>query len=227
MIRISGRRSFLKVSTGNDTREERRGDCKIMHSMSTNPAPQRKGFLTQEAFAAFLLWLSPSQEQSAGKYLELRQTLVSYFVRKGCPHAEELTDRTLDRVALIVSQEPTKYPTPIALCCGVARRVWLEYLREASLESLEDENIPALIPPDEDFTEREIKCLESCLERLSSRDRELITQYHQYQGRKKIETRKHLAQVYGGLNKLRISAYRIRVRLHNCISGCVQRSALN
>src|ERR1700744_6394715 len=106
MIRISGRHSFLKVSTSEDTGEECRSDCKIMHSMGTNPAPQRKGFLTQETFAAFLLWLSPSQEQSAGKYLELRKTLVGYFVRKGCPHAEELTDRTLDRVAPIVHQEP-------------------------------------------------------------------------------------------------------------------------
>lgn len=195
--------------------------------MAADPAPQRKGFLTQEAFAAFLLWLSPSQEQAAFQYLELRQTLVKYFVRKGCAHAEDLTDRTLDRVALIVHHEPGKYPTPIALCCGVARRVWLEYLREASFGPLEDDNIPEPTPPNDDFTEDELRCLGSCLERLSSHDRELITQYHLYQGRKKIETRKHLAQIYGGFNKLRITAYRIRTRLHDCINGCVQRSALN
>lgn len=196
-------------------------------SMNPQSAPESNRHLTQEAFAAFLRWLSPDQGQSAREFLNIRQTLVKYFVRKGCAHSEELADRTLDRVAVIVHREPGKYPTPISLCCGVARRVWLEYLREAMPENLEDENIPEVIPSPDDFTEDEIKCLGSCLDQLSLRDRELITQYHQFQGRQKIETRKHLAQMHGGLNKLRITAFRIRTRLHDCVSGCVQRSALN
>jgi hypothetical protein len=103
----------------------------------------------------------------------------------------------------------------------------LEYLREVTPEALEDDNIPAPIPPEDDFTEHDIKCLEHCLDQLSLRDRELITQYHQFQGRQKIETRKRLAQMYGGLNKLRITAFRIRARLNDCIITCAQRSALN
>jgi hypothetical protein len=55
----------------------------------------------------------------------------------------------------------------------------------------------------------------------------LITQYHRFQGREKIETRKHLAEIHGGLNKLRITACRIRARLHDCISSCVRCSPLN
>ena len=195
--------------------------------MDSQSVPENKRHLTQEAFAAFLLWLSPDQGRAASEYLKIRQTLVKYFVRKGCAHAEDLSDRTLDRVALIVHREPGKYPTPLSLCCGVARRVWLEYLREVAPDTLEDDNIPALVRSDEDFTEEEINCLGSCLDHLSSRDRELITQYHQFQGRQKIETRKHLAQTCGGLNKLRIDTHRIRARLHNCVSGCVQRSAVN
>jgi len=195
--------------------------------MDLQPNPGRQRNLTPEAFASFLLWLSSDPGQAAREYLEMRKTLVKFFVRKGCAHAEELTDRTLDRVVLIVQDEPKKYSNPISLCYGVARRVWLEYCREATPETLEDDNIPAPAPPEDDFTEHEIKCLEHCLDQLSLRDRELITQYHQFQGRQKIETRKHLAQLYGGLNKLRITAYRIRTRLHDCISSCEQRSALN
>jgi len=199
----------------------------MLASMDLQPAPERKRNLTPEAFASFLTWLSPNQGQAAREYLDIRQTLVKYFVRKGCAHAEDLTDRTLDRVALIAQHEPGKYPKPMPLCCGVARRVWLEYLREATPEVLEDDNIPAPVQHEVDFTEQEVSCLGSCLGRLSPRDRELITQYHQFQGRQKIESRKQLAQLYGGLNKVRITTCRIRARLHDCVSGCVQRSALN
>lgn len=195
--------------------------------MDLQPAPERQRNLTAEVFASFLRWLSPDAGKAAREYLDLRKTLMKLFVRKGCAHAEELTDRTLDRVVLIVHHEPEKYPTPISLCCGVARRVWLEYLRESMPEALEDEKIPAPAQPEEDFSEHEVQCLGRCLDLLPVRDRELITQYHQFQGREKIENRKHLAQIYGGVNKLRITACRIRARLHDCISGCVQRSVSN
>jgi DNA-directed RNA polymerase specialized sigma24 family protein len=195
--------------------------------MDANPAPRPKRFLTKEAFGAFLLWLSPNQEQAAGKYLEIRQTLVKYFVRKGCAHSEDLSDRTLDRVALIVQHEPEKYPVVIALCCGVARRVWLEYLREAVLDPLEDENLPQNVFIEEDFSEDEFRCLDACLQELPVRDRELITEYHRFQGRDKIEIRKQMAETQGGLNRLRITTCRIRSRLHACIHGCIERSALN
>jgi len=195
--------------------------------MDLQPASERQRYMTPEVFASFLLWLSPDPGRAAQEYLDLRKTLVKFFVRKGCAHAEELADRTLDRAVLIVHKEPEKYPTPISLCCGVGRRVWLEYLREPTPAALEDENIPAAAQPEEDFTEREVQCLEQCLGQLSFRDRELITQYHQFQGWQKIENRKQLAETYGGLNKLRITTCRIRARLHDCISSCVQHSALN
>jgi DNA-directed RNA polymerase specialized sigma24 family protein len=199
----------------------------MLASMELQPAPEKREKLTPEAFASFLAWLSPDQGQAAKDFLEIRKTLVRYFVRKGCSHAEDLTDRTLDRVALISLHEPGKYPKPMPLCCGVARRVWLEYLREAAPAPLEDENIPSPVQYEDHFTDQEINCLGSCLARLSPRDRELITQYHQFQGRQKIEARKQLATLYGGLNKVRITTCRIRARLHDCVTGCVQRSALN
>jgi hypothetical protein len=195
--------------------------------MDPQPAPEKQRYLTPEVFASFLRWLSPDPARAAREYLNIRNTLMKFFVRKGCTHTEELTDRTLDRVVLIVHHEPEKYPTPIPLCCGVGRRVWLEYLRESTPEALGDEDIPAPAQPEEEFTEDEVHCLGHCLDQLSSRDRELITQYHQFQGRQKSENRKHLAQIYGGLNKLRITACRIRARLHDCINSCVQGSALN
>jgi hypothetical protein len=195
--------------------------------MDLQPNPERQRYLTPEVFASFLLWLSPDPGRAAREYLEISKTLVKFFVRKGCTHAEELTDRTLDRVVLIVHREPGKYSRPIALCCGVARKVWQEYRRELEPGPLENENIPAPAPPEDEFSEQELQCLSHCLDQLPPGDRELITQYHQFQGRQKIENRKDLARRHGGLNKLRITAYRIRARLHDCISSCTQHSALN
>lgn len=195
--------------------------------MDTRPEIQRKGLITPEAFASFLCWLSPDQTHASRKYLELRQEVVKLFIRKGCAHAEELADRTLDRVVTITHLEPGKYPSAISLCCGVARNVWLEYLREKVHEPLEDDRVAAPELPSEDFSEQDVRCLNHCLEQLSARDRELIVTYHQFQGREKIEARKQLADAYGGLNKLRITAYRIRLKLHDCVTSCVQRSAYN
>jgi hypothetical protein len=195
--------------------------------MSTDQGSRKAKSLTQEAFASFLLWLSEDHEQAARKYLEIRLKLVKFFVHKGCAHAEETADRTLDRAALIVHADPAKYSSPIGLCCGVARKVWLEYLREVVPETLTNDDFPSPTKYNTAFSERDVTCLESCLQELSAHDRDLITQYHQFRGSQKIETRKYLAETYGGLNKLRITTYRIRLRLHECITKCVQQSASN
>lgn len=197
------------------------------HPMETRPARQRKGILSPEAFASFLFWLSPDQAQAARKYLELRQEMVRLFIRRGCAHADELADQTLDRVVMIAHLEPGKYPSVISLCCGVARNVWFEYMRERVPETLEDHKIATPQLLDEEFSDHEVGCLSHCLEQLSIRDRDLIVKYHQFQGREKIEVRKQMADAYGGVNKLRIAAYRIRMRLHECVTGCVERSAYN
>jgi hypothetical protein len=195
-------------------------------AMSTQPPlPPKARSLTQEAFASFLCWLSSSPEQAAREYLGIRSKLVRFFVHKGCAHDEELADQTLDRATIIVHNEPGKYNNPIALCCGVGRNIWLEYVRKEAPATLELNDVSAPPSHPADFSEQEATCLGSCLERLSARDRDLITQYHQFQGSEKIEKRKQMAEVYGGLNKLRITAHRIRVRLHDCIAGCVRQFA--
>lgn len=180
--------------------------------------------ITQEVFREFLSWLSSDESTAAREYLSIRKSLVAFFVRKGCAHSEELADRTLDRVVVIAHANPSKYSRPMALCCGVARNVWLEYLREAAPEPLEIDRFAAPETGHNEFKDCEIECLESCLRKLPAHDRDLITRYHQFQGARKIGARKVLAEELGGLNKLRITAYRIRTRLHACVSGCVQQA---
>jgi len=187
----------------------------------------RNRHITAEVFASFLLWLADDPAPAAAAYLDLRRTLVKYFVRKGCTDAEDLTDETLDRVAHIVHKDREKYPNRVALCCGVARRVWFEQLRKAAPAPLEDENLPEPVHAEDEFSEDDFRCLDACIQELPVRDRELITEYHRFQGRRKIEIRKQLAETCGGLNRLRVTTCRIRSRLHACISGCMQRSAVD
>jgi hypothetical protein len=193
-------------------------------AMTAMPELRNTRPITEEAFRAFLSWLSKDESAAAREYLSIRKSLVGFFVRKGCAHSEELADRTLDRVIVIAHADPSKYSKPMALCWGVARNVWLEYLREAAPEALEIDRFAAPETRNNEFTDCEIECLEGCLRKLSPHDRDLITRYHQFNGARKIEARKVLAEELGGLNKLRITAFRIRTRLHNCVSGCVQQS---
>jgi DNA-directed RNA polymerase specialized sigma24 family protein len=193
----------------------------VLMSMESTSGKARS--LTPEVFASLLLWFSSDNNRAAQMYLDARRKLASLFVRKGCAHPEELADRTLDRVAVIVHDDSTKYPNVMALCCGVARRVWLEYCREHASTGLDTEGLAARVEFSNDFTDQEEKCLESCLDALSPRDRTLITEYHRFQGSQKIEVRKRLANEHGGLNKVRILAYRIRVKLQHCVGVCTQR----
>ena len=195
--------------------------------MSPEPAPKKSSVLTPEAFGRFLEWLSPDHEIAARQYLAVRKKLVYLFIRKGCVHSEDLADTTLDRAIMIFYQDPGKYSNPLALSCGVAKNVWLEYLREIKPGPLETEDIPVMDRGDSSILEHESKCFGNCVERLSCEEHDLIVQYHQLRGRDKIEMRKRMAERYGGINKLRITAHRIRVRLNDCISGCMQRASAN
>lgn len=179
--------------------------------------------LTPEDFAQFLRWLSPDPELAIEEYMTIRKKLVSFFVRKGCPVADELCDETLDRVNKKVA-EGGQYENRLGFCYGVARNVWKEYLREIHSVSL-SEDIPSPSNHDRLSHEQQLQCLEACLEELSARDRDLITRFHTGQGRERIETRKQLARENGSENTLRIRAFRIRRKLRVCVSQCVKKSA--
>lgn len=195
--------------------------------MTPQAAPRKSNLLSPEVFRKFLEWLSRDDDAAATTYIGIRKKLVQLFVRRGCLDSEDLADTTLDRVAVIVSTTPEKYSNPLALCCGVARKVWLEYLRQARTEPLQTEDIPVFDREDSRLRESEASCLGSCVERLSQGERELILQYHQSRGREKIELRKRMAEQYGGQNKLRVTAHRIRARLNECISNCLERASAN
>lgn len=184
--------------------------------------PVRARGLTPEAFGKFLRWLSPDDAQAVCEYLSIRNKLVRYFTHKGCSDPDKLFDQTVD-VVIAKIDTCTECPSPLNYCYGVAKNVWRQYLREWKSVDL-DPDIVAREHVDPEIQEYELKCLEHCMEQLASSDRDLITRYHQFEGRDKIETRRLLADGFGGINKLRIRMCRIRKDLRTCVVDCIKRS---
>jgi DNA-directed RNA polymerase specialized sigma24 family protein len=174
--------------------------------------------LTQENFDALLLWLDPNREQAGQTYERIRLRLIKIFTCRGCFEPEDLADETINRVAKRLKDIVDEFVGDRSLYFyGVASKVYLEYLRRKPA--------PSLPPPrrDSQEVEMEYQCLERCMERLTSDNRELVLQYYQEERRAKIDHRRLLAQRLGiALNALRIRAHRIRLNLLECVQQCLQ-----
>lgn len=190
--------------------------------MSSGP---RKGWdLTQEAFDELLAWLNPDREQAAKKYEDIRNRLIRIIMHRGCPPAEELADKTINKVARRVREIKMDYKgDPALYFYGVARNVISDYFRSKVEEvPIEPEvlSVPPASEPDE--SEREHACLEKCLGEMNQPDRELLLDYYSEDGGPKIEHHKDLARRRGiTVNALRILVCRLRARFKKCMRECL------
>jgi DNA-directed RNA polymerase specialized sigma24 family protein len=187
--------------------------------LSSVPSRKIEWDLTPEAFEQLLFWLNPNREQAGRKYEEIRRKLIKIFTCRGCICPEELADETMNRVTRKVPEIIGNYVgDPSLYFYGVAHNVHLEYVRKKP-------NLlppPAPDPPEE--TERDYECLDQCMERLTSKSRELVLEYYQSEKRAKIDRRKELASRLGiAVNALRIRAHRIRSNLQECVFECTKR----
>src|SRR5579864_4414712 len=178
--------------------------------------------LTREAFDNLLCWLSPDRDEAGRKYENIRRRLIRLFNCRGCTIPEELADDTMNRVIKIIQSKADEYSgDPILLFFGVAKNVFREWTRTRPLEP------PDLPIPEYDRNDRNLECLEGCLEELPQRERNVITRYYEQEGREKINLRQMIAAELGlDINALRIHACRIRKVLRNCVSACLDRKAV-
>jgi DNA-directed RNA polymerase specialized sigma24 family protein len=184
---------------------------------------------TEFAFSRLLEWLDDGVGSDGEAYLQMRRRLVSYFDRRGRPSADELADETLNRVGRTLEKTGRIAITPPArYCYVVARFVLLEDIRRGYKYSSLDEERSADVPRASLFEESEedvareqrLECLECCLQKLKSAQRELIVEYYRGAGRQKIERRRDLANRLGiSMNALAIRASRIRDALEACVDA--------
>jgi len=190
----------------------------------TSPAPTReKWALTQEAFDQLLAALGEDRDLAAEKYLEIRSNLIRFFDWRSCPFPEDHADETINRVAKKIVQGEV-IENASAYFLGVARMVVLEIIKAQTKERKvfgELAMAESYIEPDQDSEDR-VECLRKCLETLSTENRELIIQYYQGAGGKKIENRKKLTEKLGiPVNTLRMRALRLREKLQSCVEQCL------
>jgi len=187
--------------------------------------------LTPENFTRLLGWLDPNPEAAGQAYVRIRADLTRKFTsHRSVIPADRLADLTIDRVAAILT------PKIIEDWKGEKDRYFYRVAYYVLLESrahkIEEIELPPdlsvrFLETDEDLEiERELECLDKCVEKLPAMKRELITTY--YRGKKavKIESRKELARKLNlELPVLRVQALRIRKELKTCMEQCLEKSA--
>lgn len=131
--------------------------------------------------------------------------------------AEELADCALDRLAGKLEQVVIEYPNRYAL--GIARHLVREHAaeRKKAARMIHDPywRDPPTTDADDEATDQ---ALATCLDALTSTDRELLLDYYRHDGAARIRTREGLAVRLGvSINALRNRALRLRRRLEQCI----------
>jgi DNA-directed RNA polymerase specialized sigma24 family protein len=203
-----------------------------------SPISQKKGWVfTRDAFDRMLAELHPDSEQAGEQYEKIRRKLVKLFEWRGCLDAEACADETFNRVAQKISEGASIWTNdPYSYFHGVALNVWREYRRtaEQTANTLKEvAQIQDFLVDPEDLLlqetkererERQLECLNRCLQNLPPESIYLITKYHHGDEAPDKARRKELAQSLGiPLNALRIRAYRIRAAIVECVKNCLER----
>jgi DNA-directed RNA polymerase specialized sigma24 family protein len=191
--------------------------------------PKKEWVLTKEAFDRFLGRLDLDREIAGEKYECIRLKLIKYFEWRGSDLPDMDADETINRVVRRLEEGENIYNLN-GYIYGVAKLVYAESLkkRNRKQELIDDASRlePYTEPDNLEATERQ-ECFDRCMGYLTKEDREIITEYYQYEkGGQKISYRKQLAIRFNiSPNALRIRAHRQRVNLEACVEECLGRCA--
>ncbi len=180
------------------------------------------------AFDMVLAFLDSDRERAGESYERIREKLLRFFEWRGADCPEDLVDRTFDRVGKrLECGERIRESDPAAYFYGVARNILKEHWGGRKRESAALLRLAEQAPPAEDPEyEKRLRCLETCLEALPSKNRDLLLDYYVGRGIEKIENRKRISASLGAPpNALRIRMFRQRVRLEECVERCMATAA--
>lgn len=187
----------------------------------------RGSAIPPESFEEILAWLNPDREVAGEIYVQLCADLTKLFMWGRCADPEGLTDEVFDRVAKKVHEvRPGYVGDPRLYFLAVANNLIKENYRKikthASLSEIELARQFTTENDDADIHD----CLDECLQKLSSDQRELIMEYYAKEKQAKIDHRSELAERFGiSVETLRVRVFRIRGSLEECIERCVQRKS--
>jgi DNA-directed RNA polymerase specialized sigma24 family protein len=187
--------------------------------MGTAKAPGRKKDreLTQAEFDMLLAEFDSDRDEAGKKYVEVRRRLVKFLGLWGCSDPDEQADEAMSRTARKIF-EGERIEKLNAYLLGTANLVYKETVRE----EISQRNAMSLKPPQENHAEEEgrQKCYKRCLRGLPAEEHDLMLRYYQWP---KPPDRIKLADQMGiSLNLLRVSAFRIRKKLGDCLQECLK-----
>ncbi len=153
--------------------------------------------------------------------MRLHKKLEGFFRLKGISQPSAAAGDTLDRAAVkICAGAPV--PDVERYCAGIARNVFLEWLRREQRErSVFTRFVEGLKDNSDEEVERIERVLRPCFEQLDDEERELLFNYCRVmRGRERAESRRRLAEAM----KTTVLALRMRVtRLRGVLAECVRR----
>ena len=191
--------------------------------------------LDANSFSMFLAALDADEMRAAEKYETLRYKLTSLLTWKGCTDsdADELADRTIDRVAGKIA-EGEKVENIGAYAGSVARFIWLEHNRKKREDAVGDDLPEVAVEPDIDIlkeSDSRMECLRDCMAETipNPTDRKIIIGYYDTESTEKNKNaRKRLAESLDmSIGALKVKACRLRDKLERCINNCVERVTKN
>lgn len=142
------------------------------------------------------------------------------FAAKGLTDAEDLADEAINRVADRLPEISHNYDgKPVHYFRGVARNIIFEAKRrkEIATGSLPERRTKPVDVSDE------YNCLVKCLTFLPSTERNLILDYHVYEGHDKVLNHLAMADEFEiSVSNLRVKAHRLRDRLEKCMRKCLE-----
>lgn len=188
--------------------------------LPTKPARPAGAVPADAAFLALLARLGSDGEAAETVYERLRRRLITYMRLHLPAEADDLADRTLDRMARRI-HEGTSVQNVYSYALGVARMLVLEARARYSREQqsiLEQAPLLEHSPPEEEGdAEIVLSALQGCLEHLGPAAADLILAYYGGEGSARIEKRRRLAEELGlSVNALRNRALRLREALERC-----------
>lgn len=187
----------------------------------------RSSEIPPDSFEEILVWLNPDRDVAGAMYVQLRGDLAQLFTWKQCADPEGLTDEVFDRVAKKVHQVRPEYiGDPRLYFLAVANNLVKEnYRRIKTHVSLADLDLSQQLTTEDKQDDANIHdCLDACLQKLSSDERELIAGYYAKEKQAKIDHRAKLAQQFEmSVQTLRVRVFRIRRSLAECIERCLER----
>lgn len=185
--------------------------------------------VTPETFDSLLFLFDPDRELAGRVYETIRRKLLEFFEARGSHSPDEHADEVFDRVMRRI-EKGERIEDPGRYCYGVARFVWIEASRNRCRQPVElDERVklPAADGKSDceetrERLERQLDCLEKCLNKLAENTREFIIEYYREENGLKIEQRRlQAARLNTTLNALRLRASRLRRELGKCTEICI------